>query len=209
MIHVPVTFEAKRRRGARRGTDATSAANSSRIGSIIGEWKACEVFSGVRPIPAAFSPAANCSTSSIGPATTQLPGALTLATVRVSGSRAATSASSARTASIAPGGRDCISAPRAATSFSASPSSKTPARVAATYSPIEWPTIAAGRTPQDSSSTARAYSITNKEGWVYRVSRSRASASAPEPNIGSRMSTSNSSRAAHASIAARKTGSLR
>ena len=46
-----------------------------------------------------------------------------------------------------PGGRDCMRRPRAATSCSASGSSRTPATVAATYSPIECPSPRSAQVP--------------------------------------------------------------
>ena len=50
---------------------------------------------------------------------------------------------------------------------------------AATYSPMLWPSIAAGsHAPRPASSRARAYSTANSAGWASAVCRSRSSASA-------------------------------
>src|SRR5579863_923274 len=53
------------------------------------------------------------------------------------------------TANILPAGICCMMRPRAATIFRASSSEKTPARQAAVYSPMLWPIIEFGKTPQD------------------------------------------------------------
>ena len=66
---------------------------------------------------------------------------------------------------MAPGGSSCMSLPRAATTERASSSEKTPARQAATYSPMLWPAKAAGRTPQCSQSSARAQETVKIRGW--------------------------------------------
>ena len=57
---------------------------------------------------------------------------------------------------IAPGGIFCIRRPRSATNRSASSRLRTPARQAATYSPMLCPIIAWGVMPQDCHSRARA-----------------------------------------------------
>ncbi|PSK61473.1 hypothetical protein B0E53_06633 [Micromonospora sp. MH33] len=165
VIQVPVTLDRNGTAGGRSGTLAISAVNSSRIGSIIGEWKACEVRSSLD----LFLPprlAANSSTSAVSPATTQVPGPLTVATESPAGSRSATADSSSVTASIEPAGSECMSRPRAATTRSASGRLSTPATVAATYSPMEWPSIAAGAAPARCQAAARAYSTVNRAGWV-------------------------------------------
>ena len=96
--------------------------------------------------PAARSSAA---TASAGPETTQSAGPLTAASESSAAEqRRATSASGSGTASMAPAGSSCISRPRTATRARASSREKTPARQAATYSPMLWPSIACGRTPQ-------------------------------------------------------------
>ena len=67
--------------------------------------------------------------------------------------------------------------PRAATSASASSSEKTPARHAATNSPMLWPSIACGLIPQLIQSWASAYSIVKMAGWAMIVSVTRRFAS--------------------------------
>jgi hypothetical protein len=72
-----------------------------------------------------------------------------------------------KTAAIAPpAGNDCISRPRAATSFKASSRPNTPASSAATYSPMLCPMTADGTTPHERHSSASAYSIAKSAGCV-------------------------------------------
>ena len=52
---------------------------------------------------------------------------------------------------------------------SASSSEKTPARQAATYSPMLWPTMAGGSTPSDIHQRASEYSMENRAGCVSQV----------------------------------------
>ena len=61
---------------------------------------------------------------------------------------ACSSLSGSGTASIVPGCISPINRPRSATSRSASSTRSTPDTHAATYSPMLWPIIAAGTTPQ-------------------------------------------------------------
>ncbi len=124
------------------------------------------------------------STAGVGPETTHSRGALTAAMERGSPTSRASSEAGRETASIAPGGCDCMSRPRSATSASASSSEKTPARCAATYSPMLWPIIASGFTPQLIRSRARAYSTTNSAGWVIAVWRSRSPAASASASPG-------------------------
>jgi hypothetical protein len=102
--------------------------------------------------------------ASAGPETTQDEGALIAAMESASPNKGFTSCSDIGRASIAPGGMLCMSRPLAATSSRASSSEKTPARQAATYSPMLWPIIARGRKPHLIQSRARAYSVTKSEG---------------------------------------------
>ncbi len=74
---------------------ATASVNAGRIGSIIGEWKACEVRSRFT-FTFLPSPPVNSASSSSGPATTHVPGPFTVAIDRPSGSSGAISASGTR-----------------------------------------------------------------------------------------------------------------
>jgi len=65
-----------------------------------------------------------------------------------------------------PAGISCIRRPRAATSLRASARVITSARQSAAYSPMLWPIIATGRTPQLIHRRASAYSMTNSAGWT-------------------------------------------
>ncbi len=67
-------------------------------------------------------------------------------------------------ASMAPGGCASMSRPRAATRRMASSSENTPPRVAETNSPMLWPTITAGSTPQLIHRRASAYWTANVAG---------------------------------------------
>ena len=67
----------------------------------------------------------------------------------------------------------CIIRPRRATSARASSSEITPARQAATNSPMLWPAMALGRMPQLIQSCAKAYSIVKMAGCAMTVSVTR------------------------------------
>ena len=175
-IHLPVTFDTYCSEGAASSMPASSSMNSWMIGSIIGEWNACDVCSrrnSARPAHCA----SKRSIASTGPDTTVSLGALAAAIARSPSSIGVTSAAASVTAVIAPTGSCCIKRPRTATTLSASSSEKTPARHAATYSPRLCPRHADGRTPQAIQSCARAYSVTNNAGCAYSV-RPRLSAAA-------------------------------
>ena len=123
------------------------------------------------PIPASFILEIKALMSSLGPDTTLSPGAFRAAISVPSGSLSLSSFSPRNTAVMAPGSHCCISLARKATSFRASFRENTPARQAATTSPMEWPSIAVGVTPQDWNSLASAYSTTNSAGWALAVWR--------------------------------------
>ena len=95
--------------------------------------------------------AAGCSADrrmfSCDPATTQFPGSFTTARSRPGERCSAMASGLIATAIIAPGGEECISCARIATILIAVSRSKTPARVAATYSPMLCPANTAARTP--------------------------------------------------------------
>ena len=77
------------------------------------------------------------------PATTQLPGSLTAAMSSPGARCSAMSSGPSATATMTPGGAACIRRARADTAVIAVGRSNTPARVAATYSPMLCPAIAA------------------------------------------------------------------
>ncbi len=116
---------------------------------------------------------ASASTACSSPETTVAIGPFTAATEtrsRSGASSATTSASVARTATIAPPvGSCCIRRPRAATSTAASDSDRTPATCAAASSPTEWPSSRSGTTPQCSKSRYSATSRANRAGWANSV----------------------------------------
>ena len=89
------------------------------------------------------------------------------------------------TLSMPPAGASSNSRPRRWTSRTQSSKDITPARQAATFSPIEWPTSAAGRTPQEIHSCASAYSTIMISGSCAEGRRSRSAASASPPGSGS------------------------
>ena len=136
-----------RRREAHAATH--SRGKASRMGSIIGEWKACEVRSRRSPRRAgpAAPPAPRCASTRPGGHAQRgrvdrgerQPGRQQRRELRLR---------QVRRRASPPAGSACISRPRAATSASASSSEKTPARHAATYSPRLWPIMASGSTPQ-------------------------------------------------------------
>jgi aryl-alcohol dehydrogenase-like predicted oxidoreductase len=75
-----------------------------------------------------------------------------------------TSSGESAIASMAPPGACCMNLPRSATSAIASANENTPAKQAATYSPMLWSNSARGFTPQLIHSFARAYSIRKSAG---------------------------------------------
>ncbi len=144
--------------------------NSSSIGSINGEWKACETRKRFD-----FQRSAIATTACSGPAMTTDSGPLTAAIVTPSVRCGRTTSSLACTATIAPpAGSACISADRTVTSFAASRRLSTPATWAAAISPIEWPARKSGFTPHDSTSRNSATSIANSAGCVVPVRLSRS-----------------------------------
>ena len=101
----PVTVETIGTAGGDSRTRAISAANGSRTGSIIREWKAWDVTRRLFATPAAARRASSASTAAFSPETTTSAGALTAARSRRSPRYGLTSVSESRTASIAPAGR--------------------------------------------------------------------------------------------------------
>ena len=116
---------------------------SSSIGSIRGEWNACETVNARVRTPRSSHTPATARTASTSPEMTVASGPLTAAiATRPSNpdSVAATSSAPACTDTIAPpAGNACINRPRAATSAHASSNDNTPATCAAVISPIECP----------------------------------------------------------------------
>jgi len=214
LIHPPVRLLTKGISGARRVTPRATSSKRATIGSIIREWKACEVCSRWWWTPRASSSAANASTASPVPPTTVSAGPLTVQRSSSAGRTARTSLSGSETESMAPAGISCISAPRTATRRSASSSDITPARQAAAYSPMLWPAKPSGSSPQCIHSLASAYSTAKRAGWASAVCRSRAEASSSSPAGGWRMPRRSSPRwgrssSQQRSSSSRKTGSCR
>ncbi|GLZ28533.1 hypothetical protein Lesp02_07230 [Lentzea sp. NBRC 105346] len=121
-------------RGWAKSRVRTTARNSSSIGSIKGEWNACDTLN--RFVFAKRSAMSNAVRSS--PAITTALGPFTAAIETLSVRSGRTSASDAWIAIIAPpGGKACIKLARAPTNLHASSSDNTPATCAAAISPIE------------------------------------------------------------------------
>ena len=128
--------------------------------------------------PRAASRVANALQRRRGPTTAQSAGAVDR------GERQTAPGSERRAASASPSGPPAsrrrgiaASAARARRPGAARPrASNTPARQAATYSPMLWPIIACGSTPHDCHSRASAYSTANSAGCV--------SAGRGEPRVG-------------------------
>ena len=78
-IHVPVTFDSNGSRGSPKDRRDRKAENSGSTGSISREWKACEVRTRRATTPFSARRAWNVRMASSDPATTQLPGSLTVA----------------------------------------------------------------------------------------------------------------------------------
>ena len=148
VIQVPVTLLTMGMDGGRSRTEAVSARNGPAAGSSFGVWKACVVGRRRATMPAAARRDSASAIASSGPATTQSPGAFTVATAAPAGRCGATPSGSRETASIAPPGSGWIAFARPATSASASSSERMPAMQAAAYSPSEWPITASGTIPQ-------------------------------------------------------------
>ena len=122
-------------------------------------------------------------------------------------SRARTSFSEASTALMPPpAGREAMRRPRAATRRAASSRLNTPARVAATYSPMLCPAAARGWIPKDCHIRARAYSRLNRAGWVKAVLSSSAALSASHMTRSRGSGSRGSKRRAQRSSSARKHG---
>ncbi len=171
-------------RGSRADTPATTAAKSPIMGSISGEWNACETASCRTRAPPAASRSATTFTAGSEPESTSDRGPLTAAMPTSPVSSGATSASVAVTAIITPPGGNCaINRPRAATSRAASDSESARATQAAATSPTEWPITTSGVAPRDSHSAATAISSANSAGWANSV---LCNNSASEPHITSR-----------------------
>ena len=162
-------------RGADSDTRATARAKGETAGSIMAEWKACEVFSRWWPMFSASSRAASMSMATAGPATTQASGALMVATDTSSGSHGAIASADCCTASMMPAGSPWMSCPRRATSRAASCRDMTPAMTAAANSPRLCPSTASGCRPRCCQSRASAYSRANRAGWVRAVRARSAS----------------------------------
>ncbi len=142
--------------GACGESPATTVRNSSSMGSMSGEWKACETRSRRVRRPRAATRELTSSTAPRSPATTTARGPLTAATETCPGCAARSGATSSSVASreamAPPSGSACMSRPRARTRVQASSRENTPATWAAVISPTEWPARWSGVTPKDSTS---------------------------------------------------------
>ncbi len=166
----------------------------------------------LQPTPRSASAFSKSATASVGPDTTQARTLLIVAMESSAGSEGRSSASGSRTASMEPAACSCMRRARVATRSSASSREKTPARHAATYSPREWPSSAAGVTPRLIQRRASAYSKTKSAGWVRRVWSSAACAVSSSPDGGYRIARKSRpsrgrSSSAQRFTSARKTGS--
>ena len=146
-IQVPVMFESRGICGSRSIRPDRKPLNSGTTGSINREWNACDVRTRRATIPSWARRSENLRMFSSDPATTQLPGSLTVA-MSTSGERYSAIASGlSATAIMTPRAAACIRRARTDTALAAVGRSKTPATVAATYSPMLCPANAAARTP--------------------------------------------------------------
>ena len=110
--------------------------NSGRTDSINLEWNACEVRTRRAVIPASARRLWNARMLSSVPATTQPPGSFTVARSTSAERYSPMASGPSATATMTPRGAACISRARIDTTLMAVARSKTPAMVAATYSPI-------------------------------------------------------------------------
>ncbi|SKZ37974.1 Uncharacterised protein [Mycobacteroides abscessus subsp. abscessus] len=205
-IHVPVTLDISGICGALSVNCERKLVNSATTPSINREWNACEVRTLRAAMPCSDSRAEKAAIALSEPATTQLPGSFTVAMSTSPSRSAAISAGPRGTATITPRGAAFISRARIATALTAVGRSKTPAMVAAAYSPMLCPASADGSTPRDWASLASAYSTANNAGWV----RSVRSSVRGEPSMMSArrsMPSSASKRVAAAVKCSAKTGS--
>ncbi len=184
----PVASEIHGMRGSAKRTARAASRSGAAAPAISGEWKACETASGRTTTPLSWSRARAASVSSRAPDRTSRPGPLTAATETEANPSATERITSAgpEHASIAPSpGCSSMCRPRTAARVSASSSDRTPATHAAPYAPMLWPSSAAGRTPSDVHSSARATSSATRAGWQYRVEPSRAAPSSANSSSGS------------------------
>ena len=162
----PVTVETMGICGAWSGMAAMAWRSGSTMGSIMAEWKACEVWRKRQTTCSASRRDWKARISGSGPETTQRLGALLEAIWSVGGRRDAMASMPRLTAIMEPRGRLCMRRPRRATMARTSSSCQTPASVAATNSPMLWPAMMAGWTPKLCQRRASAYSTTKIAGWV-------------------------------------------
>ena len=163
----------------------------------------------VASMSASSSRASIVSMASTGPEATHWVGLFTAAIERSAVMYRRASSGERGTLNIAPGGSSSKSAPLRVTTPSASSRVITPDRQAAVYSPMLCPIIAEGSIPHERRSVDIAYSTVNRHGSAWS---GRSMSGAAEPSSGwmsARRSSPSSGRAisAHASTAARNTGS--
>ena len=115
----PVRFETILSRGRATGSAAARASKAERIGSIIGEWNACDTVRGRHSTPALVSRATTAATGPGAPDSTTCSGPFTAATATCEASAPSagtTCSSGANTATMWPAGNACMSRPRSAMS---------------------------------------------------------------------------------------------
>ena len=148
VMGLPVTLEMKARRGACRGTLATTCSSCASRGSVMAECEATAMCSRRAVMSRERSTSSAASMAASGPDSTHRRSPLTAPRSQPKSSRDCSSASARGTEVMAPCGSDCSRRPRAATMRRACGSSNTPARQAATYSPRLWPSMDTGCTPR-------------------------------------------------------------
>ena len=180
VARAPVTVLASGTLFADNSTDCTTARNSSAMGFMRGEWKACDTLSFC---PSIFRCSSTAATPLPSPDTTTDFGPFTAATDTDSSRPSVaiadtTDSSSQRVAHISPTfrGSDCMRRPRSVASCMPASMVMTPATQPATISPTLWPSTRDGTTPRASQSCARDHSRAKIAGWVYMVRFKRESA---------------------------------
>ena len=161
---VPVTPDTTGNFGGLSFSRPTQDANAGRMESMRCECAATSMWMRRCSTPRAARSATRASTAAASPATTHCAGAFTAASDRCAPSRGRTSCSGRATLTMPPGGSSSNSRPRSVTSASASSRLKTPARHAATYSPMLWPIRDSGWMLQDAHSRPSAYSTLKSAG---------------------------------------------
>ena len=180
-----MVFEIIGRVGACKVMLRRYASNRTRMGCSIRLCAAMSIATRCVSTPALARSAASASNAASGPDTTHKPGAFTDARSRSPVKYGRRSASASGTDSMPPGSIVSNRTPRRCTRPMQSSNPITPARQAAVFSPIEWPTSADGTTPQLWNNCASAYSVIIISGNCTDGRFSRAFAAAASPGAGS------------------------